>query len=155
MPMKLFAAERASARHHIRLYCILIFILLSIGPVGSGQSSEVLDTDACNLNAHPKQFDKKHVRVRARIMRSTHGTAIFDLSKPSCGIGLWYAEDAEKNGMFLALDNAVLQERAKGVLGKKIIATFTGVLLEKSKHGHKPVLQAEKIEDLKLESEEH
>ena len=88
-------------------------------------------------------------------MRSTHGTAIFDLSKPSCGIGLWYAEDAEKNGMFLALDNAVLQERAKGVLGKKIIATFTGVLLEKSKHGHKPVLQAEKIEDLKLESEEH
>lgn len=81
-----------------------------------------------------------------------HGTVILDPSNESCDIGLWYASEAERKGTFVAMDKMVLQERAKGVLGNKIVAVLTGVFLAKPKREHAPVLEAEQVENLELES---
>ena len=137
-----------------QVFSILILILIAACPSQSGQSADALDTDVCSLNAHLKQFDERRVRVRAKIVRSPHGSAIFDPSKEWCGIALWYAKEADAKGEFAAVDDAILQERAKEVLGKTVIGTLTGELIKKPKHGRKPVFQADKVENLELGSSE-
>jgi len=128
----------------------LIAVVLFSSMAGSATDSKVIDTDLCKVVAHPKQFDKKLLRVRARLFQGMHGAALID-EHCGKGVSLWYLKEAEDHPDFKALDD-VFRHSNLNTSDKKIVATFTGTFFRKKKDGitHKTsmVIEASKIEDL-------
>lgn len=128
----------------------VLFAVLQVAPV-FGVDERVIDTDICALTAHPKYFANKTVRVRARVVSSVEGTALFADSCEPRGVALWVPKDARENHDQKALDDAIFRKGYVGTVGKKITATFTGQFLWRPRKHPRRVLMAEKVEDLRVE----
>lgn len=126
------------------------FTLLQVRPI-LGADQHVVDTDICDLAAHPKDFENRTVRVRARVVSSVEGAALFANSCESHGVALWVPKDARENPDQRALDNAVFRQGYVGTVGKRITATFTGQFLWRPWKHPRRVLMAQKVDDLRVE----
>ena len=148
-----FQGERAVLSLRLRQNLILFVLgLIALALSSSAQTEQAIEIDVCTLAAHPKQFDKKRVQVRAEIISSIHGSALVD-SKGGCGVGLWYADSARDDPSFKALHQVVLHERSLGSAGKPIVVVFTGQFLQHAKDsasGRKNlrVLVADQVENI-------
>jgi hypothetical protein len=127
-----------------------------------GQEQHIAETNLCALILHPKQFNKKRVRTRARVESAVieGGTWLEDDSCKEGGVKLSVPESIrsrpEEHPDFRALDDAIRLQGNIGTVGKRITATFVG---EFTSHSERPkrVLTLEKVEDLdvKIEKPEH
>jgi hypothetical protein len=131
----------------ICLFAIMIFCSMA----ASVAEPKVIDTDLCKIAAHPKQFDNKEVRVRARLFKGMHGSALVD-EHCGKGVSLWYLKAAQDHEDFKMLDDILVHHGNVGTSDKKIVATFTGKFFRKKKdestHKTAMVLEASKVEDL-------
>jgi hypothetical protein len=109
------------------LFCLIVPAL----PI-SAQTEQVMETDVCTLIAHPKQFDKKRVRVRGEIESGIHGATLFD-SKGGCGVELRYADSSRNDPAFKALHEVVLHEMSLSSPSKPFTGVFTGQFLQHAK----------------------
>src|SRR5215470_12139516 len=91
--------------------------LLQAAPI-FGADEQVVDTDICALAAHPKDFENKTVRVRARVVSSVEGTALFADPCETHGVALWVPKDARENPDQKALDDAIFRQGYVGTVGK-------------------------------------
>src|SRR6266567_4753804 len=110
---------------------IFAFVLLWGGISGSVKA-EGIDTTVCSLVAKPNAFDDKKVRVRARIVSSVEGAAIFDDSCTSQSVALWIEKDAREHADFKALNKASLVRGSKEPVKRIIVATLTGRFVSRS-----------------------
>ncbi len=117
----------------------------------SAGESKVIDTDLCNVVAHPKQFDTKQIRVRARLFKGMHGSALFD-ERCGKGVSLWYLKEAQDNPDFKKLDEILIHHGNVGTSDKRIVATFTGRFFHKKKdevtHKATMVLETNTVEGI-------
>lgn len=122
------------------------------------QDQKPTQTELCTLIAHPKLFDKKRVKVNARVESAVieGGTWLEDASCKPHGVELSVPDSIrthpEDHPDFKALDDAIRLQGNIGTIGKKITATFTG---EFSLHSKAPkwVLTLEKVENLNVTME--
>jgi hypothetical protein len=130
-------------------YCLLAIMVF--GSMASVADQQAIDTDLCNLVAHPKQFDHKEVRVRAQLLQSMHGSVLTD-EHCQKGVALWYLKEAQNHADFKALDDILFHHGTFGTLDMRVIATFTGKFFRKKTsngiHKKTMVLEASKIENL-------
>jgi hypothetical protein len=137
---------------------ILVVVFLLASSVVLGQEEKPLEADLCSLIAHPKHFNKKRVRVNARVESVVieGGTWLEDASCKPHGVELsvpkFIRTHPEEHPDFKALDDAIRRQGNIGTVGKKITATFTG---EFTLHSKRPrlVLTLEKLENLDVETE--
>src|SRR5882762_1263082 len=145
-----------STRFQARIVVVLAFFLVSC--VALGQEDKPMETDLCSLVARPKQFNKKRVRVNARVESAVieGGTWLEDASCKPHAVELSVPNSIrthpEEHPDFKALDDAIRLLGNLGTVGKKITATFTG---EFTSHSKRPrlVLTLEKVEDLDVKIE--
>ena len=132
----------------------LVFIFAAVGFVASGPANaqQPIGTDVCSLVAHPNQFNKQHVQVRAQMIRGMHGSALVDDHCKREGVDFWIAKDAETHPDFKALDDIVVHHGNLGTSDKTIVGTFTGTFLKNQKiagtHKKAMVLRADRVENL-------
>ncbi len=125
-----------------------------------GQEQKALEVGLCILIAHPKEFNKKRVRVNARVESAVieGGTWLKDASCKEGGVELSVPESIrthpEEHPDFKALDDAIRVKGNIGTVGKKITATFIGEFTSHSKRP-KRVLTLEKVENLDVRIEQH
>lgn len=137
-------------------FVAVVFLLVS--SVALGQEEKPIVTDLCSLIAHPKQFNKKRVRVNARVESAVieGGTWLEDASCKPRGVELLVPDTIrthpEEHPDFKALDDAIRLQGNIGTVGKKITATFTGEFTSHSK-SPKRVLTLEKVENLNVKIE--
>jgi hypothetical protein len=137
---------------------ILVVVFLLASSVVLGQEEKPLETDLCSLIANPKHFNKKRVRVNARVESVVieGGTWLEDASCKPHGVELsvpnFIRTHPEEHLDFKALDDAIRRQGNIGTVGKKITATFTG---EFTSHSKRPrlVLTLEKLENLDVKTE--
>jgi hypothetical protein len=140
-----------------RIVLVLGFCFLSCC-LALGQA-EITDVDLCALIAHPKQFNKKRVRVHARVESAVieGGTWLEDASCAQGGVELsvpdFIRKHPEQHPDFKALDDAIRLQGNIGSVGKKITATFIGEFTSHSKRP-KRVLALEKVENLDVKTKE-
>ena len=142
-------------RAQITLVVVGLFLLSC---VALGQEEKPLETDVCSLVAHPKQFNKKRVRINARVESAVieGGTWLEDASCAPHGVELSVPDSIrthpEEHLDFKALDDAIRLQGNIGTVGKKITATFTGEFTSHSKRP-KLILTLEKVENLDVKIE--
>jgi hypothetical protein len=144
----------------IRLQAQIAFVaaFLVVSCIASGQEEKPIETGLCSLIAHPKQFNKKRVRINARVESAVieGGTWLEDVSCEPDGVELsvpdYIRNHPEEHPDFKALDDAIRLQGNIGTVGKKITATFTG---EFTSHAKRPkqVLTLEKVENLDVKIE--
>ncbi|HEY1936785.1 MAG TPA: hypothetical protein VGJ33_02505 [Candidatus Angelobacter sp.] len=136
----------------------LVVMVLLLPCVVSGQEEKPIETDLCSLIAHPKQFNKKRVRINARVESAVieGGTWLEDAACKPHGVELSVPDSIrthpEEHPDFKALDDAIRLQGNIGTVGKKITATFTGEFTSHSKRP-KLVLTIEKVENLDVKIE--
>ena len=134
-----------------------VLMLIVTGPFLSSRvalAQEWLDVDICELTAHPNQFNKKQIRVRAQVE-----TVVIEGGK-------WLAGDAcqkelvaldvpdsirkhpEQHPDYAALEDAILKQGNVGTSGKTITATFSGRFTYARHKRPRRALLLEKVEDL-------
>ncbi len=133
------------------LVSLLVVYPLWLTRASFGTGEQTLDTNICALVAHPKDFNKRTVRVRAQVVSSVEGTALFADSCRSQGVALWVAKDVRENPDQKALDDAIFRQGYVGTVGKKITAVFTGQFLWHPREHPRRVLMVQTVEDLKVE----
>jgi hypothetical protein len=142
-------------KYLIYLGKFLAVILFAVCVVAAATNAPaVIETDLCSLVAHPKQFDKKQVKVRAQLLRSIHGTALVD-SHCKPGVELWIVKEARDRSDFEDLSEKVDHHDNIGTSDKTVFATFTGQFLRHPKdpvtrHRKILVLNATKVEGLEV-----
>lgn len=97
----------------------------------SSLQAQVTDTDLCSLIAKPSAFKDQTVRIRARIISSVEGAAVFDDSCAQQGVALWIEKDAREHSDFKELNDASLA-RGKKPVRTVVEATLTGRFLVRS-----------------------
>jgi hypothetical protein len=125
-----------------------------------GQEQQRLsDVHLCTLITHPKQFNKKRVRVRAQVESAVieGGTWLEDAScKEGGGVEVFVPDPIRDHPAehpdLKALDDAIRLQGNIGTVGKKITATFTGEFTYHSKRP-KRILTLEKVENLDVKIE--
>src|SRR5437868_9338314 len=107
-----------STRFRARIFVFFALFLMSC--VALGQEEKPKETDLCSLAAHPKQFNKRRVRVNARVESAVieGGTWLEDASCKPHAIELSVPNSIrthpEEHPDFKALDDAI---RLQGHIG--------------------------------------
>jgi hypothetical protein len=144
-------------RFQTQLAFIIGFVFLHTCLV-LGQEEKALEIDLCSLIAHPKQFNKKSVRVNARVESAVieGGTWLEDPSCKTHGVELSVPNSIrshpEEHPDFKALDDAIRLQGNIGTVGKNITATFIGEFTSRSKRP-RLVLTLERVENLDVKIE--
>lgn len=134
-----------------------ILMLIVTGPFLTSRptlAQERRDVDICELFAHPDQFSKKQIRVRARLETVVieGGMWLFGDLCPKDGIMLSVPEairrHPEEHPDYAALRDAILNRGNVGTVGKSITATFSGEFVYDRRKKPKRTLLLEKIENL-------
>jgi hypothetical protein len=132
---------------------LLATLLFIFGGTAFAQDRKITDTDLCSLIKHPERFNKKRVRVNARVESAVveGGTWLEDAACGSDGVALSVPDSIrnypDEHPDFRALDDAIRRQGNIGTVGKKITATFTGKFTLGSKRP-KRILTLDKIENL-------
>jgi len=136
---------------HIALTLGLLFVYPCLV---LGQEQRTIEVDLCTLVAHPKQFNKKLVRVNARVESTVieGGTWLEDSSCKEDGVELLVPDAIRSHPDFKTLDDSIRLQGNIGTIGKNITATFIGKFTSRSKRP-KGVLTLERVEHLKLKME--
>jgi len=112
------------------------------------------DVDICELTAHPDQFNKKQIRVRARLETVVieGGMWLVGDSCPKEIVSLDVPEPMrahpEQHPDYAALRAAILKEGNVGTAGKSITATFSGKFAYQRHKRPKRTLLLERVEGL-------
>ena len=112
----------------IRFQAQIVFFtgFLLVSRLALGQESKLTETRLCSLIARPKQFDKKRVRVNARVESAVieGGTWLEDASCEPNGVELsvpgYIRNHPEEHPDFKALDDAIRLQGNIGTVGKRI-----------------------------------
>jgi len=110
--------------------------------------------DLCELTTHPDQFNKKQIRVNARLQTVVieGGTWLVSDSCPKDIIALEVPEPMRRHPEqypdYAALQDAILKQGNVGTAGKSITATFFGKFAYNRHKRPKRTLLLEKIENL-------
>jgi hypothetical protein len=112
------------------------------------------DVDICDLTAHADRFNKKQIRVHARLETVVIEGGMW-LVGDSCSkemVGLDVPKSMrrhpEQHPDYAALRDAILKEGNVGTAGKSITATFPGKFVYNRHKRPKRTLLLEKIESL-------
>jgi hypothetical protein len=146
-------AEVGKDKHSGGRLLLLLATLFIFGGTAIGQDTKITDTDLCSLIKHPERFNKKRVRVNARVESAVieGGTWLEDAACGPDGVELSVPgsirNHPDEHPGFRALDDAIRRQGNIGTVGKKITATFTGKFTLGSKRP-KRILTLEKIENL-------
>lgn len=139
----------------VRSVSICLFLLVAASFPGSQRREQnPKDVDFCRLVTHPKDFNGKWVRVRARVETTVIEGGTW-LESPLCkerAVNLFVPDeirsDPEGHPDYKALDEAIFRGNI-GTVGKIITATFTGTFSSRSQRPNL-VLTLGEVYDLKL-----
>jgi hypothetical protein len=137
------------------LMTLMLVVVKAFLPDYAALAQGLQDVDICELLAHPEQFNKKQIRVRARLESVVieGGMWLVGDSCPKEIITLDVPEPMRKHPEqypdYAALRDAILKEGNVGTTGKSITATFYGKFAYNHRKRPKRTLLLEKIEDLK------
>ena len=146
--MRLLTSGRPLSAVVMILPAALAMMMSADSVLCSQGSVQAIETDVCSIVAHLKQFNKKRVRVHARIIRSMHVTVLVDDSCRGRGIALLVAESVRDHPDFKAMYDAIDRQGFIGTGDKTAYATFTGEFLYRRRKHPPRVLNADKVEDL-------
>jgi hypothetical protein len=136
----------------MRTFFLVSLCLFSVWALGQGVN--VVETNVCNLVAHPARFNNKQVRIRAQLISSIHGAALLDDHCTGKGLAFWTHKEAENQPDLRNLDDILVHHGSIGTVDKTIIGTFTGRFLRSQRvpgtHKKTMVLEVTKIDDLNV-----
>ena len=131
--------------------CLLLLIALIGAIPGLGQPSSV-NTTVCSIVSRPQKFNKRLVRLRARV--NSDGIERTVLVSDKCadkGIALIVPPEAAQSTGALTLHRAIFQGRP-GTTDKRIDATFLGMFLWSPADVPSRILQVREITEVQVSS---
>jgi|SRR5690242_10265888 len=142
-----------------RLYFVMVSALIFVTTKAFFVSSVVVAQgpdaiDICEVVARSDQFNKKQVRVRAKLQTVVVEGGMWLVGDPCPGdlIALEVPEairkHPEQHPDYAALEDAILKQGNVGTVGKNITATFSGKFVYASKKRPKRVLILDRVENL-------
>lgn len=132
---------------------LLVAVVFSFVCINTSAQAPTNDTDLCSLVAKPDAFKDKTVRIRARVISSVEGAAVFDGSCAQQGIALWIEKSAREHSDIRQLDAASMATKGSRAAKKIVTATLTAKFLLRPDKQPRLVLEAVKVENIDVKEE--
>ena len=126
-----------------------------IAPLLTAQTKQAslpnpINTTVCEIVGNSQRFDGKKIRFSARFAADIERTVLTD---PKCSRGIipFFPDKVENHPDIQAFDRA-LGQGVHGTMDKRVVATFTGRFVRRTKSSSGPcfVLEIERIDDLQV-----